>query len=342
MDFKKLAAMAKIQSASEEEAEPSGSPTGSFDDRQAAEPEPQQYDIYIPIESDDDPEPIPDDGFTLTEEPDTDIMDTTNALPQSFEEIIEKCFPDEKAYNIELERLLPYRSPIFSDEGDVSQLKSSIARIGITEPLLVRSAGNGDYEILAGNRRKKAAEELLWTKAPCRIADNELLTDDLEKRIVIESNRGRLSDLEHLSEKIRVCAALGMSAGAAEFGISDEQAEKYIRLDSLDQEFLKMLDTGTLLFEAAESLSALNEKQQKQTLAVLEQHPAYRITAANAAELANSKRFTADSIAKILKPKPPVNVAIPAELISEYMNGKTPEELTEIVSDAVRLYFREA
>lgn len=332
MDFKKLAEMAKIQRASENEEEPASPPNG------LTEENPQQYDIYIPIENDneDEPEQIPDDGFTPIND-----NDDESELAESTEDIISKCFPDEKAYNIELDRLLPYHSPIFFDTEDISQLRTSIARIGITEPLLVKSAGNGEYEILGGNRRKKAAEELLWTKVPCRIADNELLTDELEKQIVIESNLDRLPMLKLISEQIRVCAVLGAYSGAEKLGITNEQAEEFVRLDKLDQDFLKMLDTGALSIEAAEMLSGLNEKQQKQTLAVLAQHPECKITSANAAELAACKRFTADSIAKILKPKPPVNVAVSAELISEYMNGKTPEELTEIVSDAIRSYFRE-
>lgn len=332
MDFKKLAEMAKIQRASENEEEPASPPNG------LTEENPQQYDIYIPIENDneDEPEQIPDDGFTPIND-----NDDESELAESTEDIISKCFPDEKAYNIELDRLLPYHSPIFSDTEDISQLRTSIARIGITEPLLVKSACNGEYEILGGNRRKKAAEELLWTKVPCRIADNELLTDELEKQIVIESNLDRLPMLKLISKQIRVCAVLGAYSGAEKLGITNEQAEEFVRLDKLDHDFLKMLDTGALSIEAAEMLSGLNEKQQKQTLAVLAQHPECKITSVNAAELAACKRFTADSIAKILKPKPPVNVAVSAELISEYMNGKTPEELTEIVSDAIKSYFRE-
>ena len=42
---------------------------------------------------------------------------------------------------------------------------------------------------------------------------------------------------------------------------------------------------------------------------------------------------------EILKPKPPVMVAVPAELISEYLGGKTAEEISEVVSAAVRTYF---
>ena len=41
---------------------------------------------------------------------------------------------------------------------------------------------------------------------------------------------------------------------------------------------------------------------------------------------------------EILKPKPPVMVAVPAEIISEYLGGKTAEEISEVVSAAVRMY----
>lgn len=43
-------------------------------------------------------------------------------------------------------------------------------------------------------------------------------------------------------------------------------------------------------------------------------------------------------VLEILKPKPPVMVAVPAEIISEYLGGKTAEEISEVVSAAVRKY----
>lgn len=332
MDFKKLAEMAKIQNALEEDAEPSGSPVNSRDNVEAED----DMGIYIPIDDDapTEPERIPEDGFSSNDKNDN----STEPPAESLDSLLSKCFIDEKAYNIEIERLLPYHSPIFRGDGDISELKSSIARIGITEALLIKSVGNGEYEILSGNRRKRAAEELLWTKVPCKIADNEELNEDTEKKIIIESNLNRLSNLELMSERIRVCAALGEKR-SSELGISSKDAERYIRLSTLDEAFLNMIDNDTLSIEAAELLSGLNDKAQKQTLAVLEQHPEYKITVANASELAESKRFTADCIGKILKPKPPVNVAVPAEIITEYMNGKTSEELTEIVTAAIKFYF---
>lgn len=66
-----------------------------------------------------------------------------------------------------------------------------------------------------------------------------------------------------------------------------------------------------------------------------------KITAANARELHDESNLTAAAITKILKPKPPIKIAVPADIVSEYLNGKTPEELTNIVSDAIVKFFSE-
>ena len=173
MNIEKMKAFAQAQRESEESTEIRPAP-------KPAEPEYQPEAIYIPIE-DDEPSEMPDDGFaavSIEEEP--EFPET-----ESIEEIIAKCFPEDKSYNIKLDRLLPLRSPIFTDGGDLSELSSSIARMGITEPLLVRSAGNGEYEILSGNRRRTVAEQLMWVKVPCRIGDGKLITDEYAKRIAV-------------------------------------------------------------------------------------------------------------------------------------------------------------
>ena len=258
---------------------------------------------------------------------------------ETLDEIIQKCFTDEKAYNIELERLLPFRSPIFTNTGDLTELKSDISRMGITEPLLVRSAGNGEYEILSGSRRRAAAEQLMWTKVPCRIGSNDLITDEYAERIVVESNRSRFSSLL-LSEQIRTAAVLGEKA-EAELNLSHEQTQKYAHLNSLQQDFLVMLDNAVINIAAAEMLADLSTDVQGAIINVLAQHPEMKLTGANVKELHDESNLTTTAITKILKPKPPVKIAVPAEIVSEFMEGKTPEELTEIVSAAIRRYFTE-
>lgn len=338
MDINKMAQFARLQREAEEEPPiPAANNHSSPDHAQLEE-------IFIPIE-DDEPSELPDDGYSAVSDAEEETQPPAEATAfveetleqESIESIISKCFTDEKAYNIELERLLPLRSPIFTDGGDISGLCSSIARVGITEPLLVRSVGNGEYEILSGNRRRAAAEQLMWVKVPCRIGDGNLITDEYAKRIVVETNRQRFPALT-LSEQIQVSAILGKRA-EKELNISQEQAERFSRLNALERDFLVMLDSGAINMTAAETLEELNSDTQKLLLNVLKQHPEMKLTPSNIKDLSNADGLNEGKIIEILKPKPPVMVSVPAELITEFMDGKSPEELTEIVTAAIRRYF---
>ena len=206
--------------------------------------------------------------------------------------------------------------------------------MGITEPLLVRSAGNGEYEILSGNRRRTVAEQLMWVKVPCRIDDGKLITDEYAKRIVVETNRQRFPELT-LSEKIRVSAVLGERA-EKELGITSEQAALFDWLNALEQDFLLMLDSGAVSIADAEILCGIKERAV--LLDVLKQHPKMKLTSGKIREISGVDSLTEEIVLEILKPKPPVMVAVPAELILEYLGGKTAEEISEAVSAAVRKY----
>lgn len=342
MDLNALRRMARKQRETEE-AEDNIAPEATVKRVVPAEEPTADTEIYVPLEDDVvDPLPLPDDGYSVSssvaeDEPKEEMAE--ERYGETLDEIIQKCFTDEKAYNIELERLLPFRRPIFTNAGDLTDLKSDISRIGITEPLLVRSAGNGEYEILSGNRRRAAAEQLMWTKVPCRIGSNDLITDEYSERIVVESNSSRYSTLL-LSEQIRTAAVLGDKA-ESELHLSHEQAQKYAHLNALKQDFLVMLDNGVINIAAAEMLADLSTDVQGAIINVLAQHPEMKLTGTNIKELHGESNLTPAVITKILKPKPPIKIAIPAEIVAEFMEGKTAEELTEIVSAAIRRYFTE-
>lgn len=342
MDLNALRRMARKQRETEE-AEDNIAPEATVKRVVPAEEPTADTEIYVPLEDDVvDPLPLPDDGYSVSpsvaeDEPKEEMAEERHG--ETLDDIIQKCFTDEKAYNIELERLLPFRRPIFTNAGDLTDLKSDISRIGITEPLLVRSAGNGEYEILSGNRRRAAAEQLMWTKVPCRIGSNDLITDEYAERIVVESNRSRYSTLL-LSEQIRTAAVLGDKA-ESELHLSHEQAQKYAHLNALKQDFLVMLDNGVINIAAAEMLADLSTDVQGAIINVLAQHPEMKLTGTNIKELHGESNLTPAVITKILKPKPPIKIAIPAEIVAEFMEGKTAEELTEIVSAAIRRYFTE-
>ena len=102
-----------------------------------------------------------------------------------------------------------------------------------------------------------------------------------------------------------------------------------------------MLDYGVINIAAAEMLADLSTDVQGAIINVLAQHPEMKLTGTNIKELHGESNLTPAVITKILKPKPPIKIAIPAEIVAEFMEGKTAEELTEIVSAAIRRYFTE-
>ena len=320
MDLNALRRMARKQRETEE-AEDNIAPEATVKRVVPAEEPTADTEIYVPLEDDVvDPLPLPDDGYSVSssvaeDEPKEEMAE--ERYGETLDEIIQKCFTDEKAYNIELERLLPFRRPIFTNAGDLTDLKSDISRIGITEPLLVRSAGNGEYEILSGNRRRAAAEQLMWTKVPCRGGSNDLITDEYSERIVVESNRSRYSTLL-LSEQIRTAAVLGDKA-ESELHLSHEQAQKYAHLNALKQDFLVMLDNGVINIAAAEMLADLSTDVQGAIINVLAQHPEMKLTGTNIKELHGESNLTPAVITKILNPKQPIKIAITAEIVAEFM-----------------------
>lgn len=106
-------------------------------------------------------------------------------LPESFEQI-------------ELGRLVPskFNPRKAFDPERMKELASSIASKGIVEPLVVRPvAGNGHFEIVAGERRFRAASLLSLARVPCVIRDYSD-ADVLELTLVENIQRDDLRPLE--------------------------------------------------------------------------------------------------------------------------------------------------
>ena len=75
---------------------------------------------------------------------------------------------DEKVVEIEIERLHDFKNHLFKVQADsqMNELRDSISKYGILNPLIVRPRPEGFYEVISGHRRKYAAMELKYTKVP--------------------------------------------------------------------------------------------------------------------------------------------------------------------------------
>lgn len=68
------------------------------------------------------------------------------------------------------------------DEQEMEELAQSMDRHGMLQPLVVQRLADGSYELIAGERRLRAAKKLKWDKIPC-VVRREVATD--QSRLVL-------------------------------------------------------------------------------------------------------------------------------------------------------------
>ena len=99
---------------------------------------------------------------------------------------------------IELDKIKPNRfQPRQSfDEQKINELSQSISKHGILSPILVRETGAGGYELIAGERRLRAAKQAGLQTAPCMVDSAE---DQVSLELALIENLQR-EDLNPIEE----------------------------------------------------------------------------------------------------------------------------------------------
>ncbi|MEA5142802.1 MAG: ParB/RepB/Spo0J family partition protein [Oscillibacter sp.] len=189
------------------------------------------------------------------------------------------------------------------DSPDFLSLRESIKENGIKEPLLVRPHPTipGEYEIIAGHRRYRAAKLTGLSTVPATIAN---MDDNAATRLMAESNiqrpgwlpsekartykvhleatqkssgisQGQRTDLTSATwlQKLTTSEAaesVNRDIAAKKWGISGQMFSVYIKLNDLLPELLDMTDDGRIVVKAAYSLAFLPADQQQIVLAFLQ------------------------------------------------------------------------
>ncbi len=109
----------------------------------------------------------------------TSKLDVTDGLDFS---------PEQGITEIALDKLIPYSRHSFKlyDGERLDDMIQSIAKNGVITPIIVRTADNGKYEILAGHNRAYAAEKAGINKIPAVVKAN--LSDEEAEIYVVETN----------------------------------------------------------------------------------------------------------------------------------------------------------
>ena len=149
------------------------------------------------------------------------------------------------------------------DETALQELAESISQHGVLQPITVRALSGGYYQIIAGERRWRAARLAGLKEVPVRIIEAD---DRKASELALVENLQR-EDLNPMEE------ARGYRALMDEFGLTQEEVSvsvgksrpavaNALRLMNLCPKVMELLEGGELSAGHARALVPLDEKQQ--------------------------------------------------------------------------------
>ncbi|HZK40146.1 MAG TPA: ParB/RepB/Spo0J family partition protein [Atribacterota bacterium] len=186
-------------------------------------------------------------------------------LGKGLEALIPKVEQKEKGFilEIEVESLTPnlFQPRKNFNKEKMEELKESIKKHGIIQPIVVRKMANG-YEIIAGERRLKAAKEIGLKKIPVIIKsiNNE---KSLEIALVENIQREDLNPVEQANAFKRLIDEFNLTQQelAEVTGKSRTLVTNTIRLLKLNSEIQKNISEGKISFGHAKLLLSIEDEE---------------------------------------------------------------------------------
>lgn len=169
---------------------------------------------------------------------------------------------------ISLEDIVPnrFQPRLTFDTEALNELANSIKEHGIIQPLVVRRL-NDKYEIIAGERRFKAATLIGMKKVPCvvmELSDNE----SAEVAVIENIQRKEMTPLEEAKayKKILDKGYLTQDVLAKRMGKSQSSVANKLRLLNLDEVVQDAILDGKISERHARSLLKIEDKQEQRNI----------------------------------------------------------------------------
>ena len=183
------------------------------------------------------------------------------------------------------------------DEGALRELSESIRRYGILQPLTVRRTENG-YELIAGERRLRAAKLAGLREVPCLLARSS--EEESALLALIENLQRRdlhyLEEAEAIAQLIALCG-LSQEQAAEKLGKSQSAVANKLRLLRLSPPCAHLLRENGLSERHARALLRLADEEDR--LRALE------VIAARGYNVAQSESYIEKLLAARQKTPPP-------------------------------------
>lgn len=160
-----------------------------------------------------------------------------------------------------------YQPRRFINEQDLQELAASIKKHGVMQPIVIRPVDDEEfaYEIIAGERRWRAAQLAGLTEIPAIVRD---LTDQVAIALALIENIQR-QDLNPIDQ------ALALQRFHEEFGLSHQEiadtvgkarttVSNLLRLLSLEEEIKELMQQGQIDMGHARAILTMKAKDQLQ------------------------------------------------------------------------------
>ena len=245
---------------------------------------------------------------------------------------------------------------------EMERLVESVKERGVLSPVLVRPMPDGNYQMVSGHRRKRAAELAEQPTLSCIVRE---LTDDEAIIIMVDSNlqrekvlpsekafayRMKLDALKRQGQRTDLTSRpVGEKLNSVdkmsnEVNDSARQIHRYIRLTYLVPPLLDLVDENKIAFRPAVELSYLSETEQgalQEAIASEDCTPSHA-QAIKMRKFAEEGKLNADVILSIMQEEKPNQVEqfkIPKDRISKFFKPGTPaQKIEDTIIKALELY----
>ena len=181
---------------------------------------------------------------------------------------------NKQIQDIELDKIVPNRYQPrreFSDDS-IKELAETLDKDGLLQPIVVREDGEDHYEIIAGERRYRAAKSLGWETIPAIVKN---MDDDQAASLALIENLQR-EDLNPIDEakaytNLMKLNDLTQTALAKDMGKSQSYVANKLRLLKLDDDVQRALIEGKITARHGRALLNLSEDDQERVLKEIEE-----------------------------------------------------------------------
>lgn len=314
-------------------------------------------------------------------------MAKSNALNFNLPSVDDLFSTEESRAEDRLERVVNLNPAEISDfpnhpfkvrmDAAMQEMAESVKQYGVLVPALVRPKRSGGYEMVAGHRRKKAADLAGLAEIPCIVRQ---LTDEEATIIMVDSNlqreqilpsekafaykmkldamkrQGQRTDLTCEPAAHKLKGAKSRDLLAEQVGESKDQIRRYIRLTNLIPEILELVDNSVLknpemlqiALRPAVELSYLRKEEQADLFFIMDEMdctPSHA-QAIKMRQMSEAKtgeeRLSKDAMTVIMeeeKGNQKEQFKIPKERISKYFAPGTPaQKIEDTIIKALELY----